>query len=401
MGQTKEAIFDFSGANLGPPRKDYWLSNQQALNAYANKILAQGEQGFIKPRELEHLAENVDAVQAIKNLPPGLTSNDFIGILRLSFLTECATDSYAKVFLESARKYDQPWLGLFIRDFWTPDEYGHHLPFKTMLMQLGDTEAELDRQIKDARNIEYIHGAGITPIHLTMFGAPQERITANWYGFTRGILKDTSPEAAKMVGRVQGREGLHARMYTDLSALQIEDNPRLLPHVAESLVRFKMPGNQIAPDLEAKVEGWLPHLNADLQKIKRQLIELTFDSLGRDPKKAGRVLMEILAQTGEKIGPVPTKLVNNALTQLGGPGYGIIGEALLEKVGIKYQFQEPKEDSSLTQYNDQKPARVLQRIGHNAVGTQSAPAQEAVTMLRTKLRKWVGRKIDERLGSVV
>ncbi|MCI0816050.1 MAG: hypothetical protein J4N29_03265, partial [Chloroflexi bacterium] len=51
-------------------------------------------------------------------------------------------------------------------------------------------------------------------------------------------------------------------------------------------------------------------------------------------RRNGELLVDIAVRRGYKMGPFPPKLVQRALNLLGGPGYGLLGEAVLERVGL-------------------------------------------------------------------
>ena len=78
------------------------------LEALVDRIVARPGQ-LIDLKAMEAAPETIDVSAVIKSLPEGLTEEDFVGILKLAMLTECATDSYAAVFQEGADKYDAPW----------------------------------------------------------------------------------------------------------------------------------------------------------------------------------------------------------------------------------------------------------------------------------------------------
>lgn len=329
--------------NTGPhdnhTRKDYRLPDNGRLNAYVDKVVRTGMKGIILPGELTDLAERVDANKAMKVLPGGLSEDDFLNTLRLSLLTECATDTYARIFVSSAQRYDQPWLGRFTEKVWVPDEQMHYLPFKTMLMQLGFSEEGLDKDIRTAQEVDYVLEAGTTPIHLTTFGTDQEYMTDNWYGLQRKVFQASSPEAAHMVSRVKQRETLHTIWYRDMAALQIEENPDLITHVAEASLRFRMPGNQVIPELQSRAVDWMPYMGADFMKMKRDLIKLTAQ-ITQTSERTGRLVMEVAEQQGVTIGPITLSHVTAAMNKYGIPGYGLIGEALMVIAGMKEPFTD-------------------------------------------------------------
>lgn len=347
-------------------RSDYNLKDNSRLYAYVNNVVQTGTKGIIKPGELTDLTKHLDANKVIESLPDGLSEEDFLNTLRLSLFTECATDTYAKVFVSSARKHDQPWLGRFTEAVWVPDELMHYLPFKTMLMQLGFSEDTLNKDIKDAQETDYVHEAGTTPIHLTTFGTAQEYLTDNWYGLQYKILRAASPKAAHMVARVKQRETLHTIWYRDMTALQIEENPDLISHVAETSSRFKMPGNQIIPELQNRAVDWMPFMGADFVRMKKDLIRIILQ-ITQSPQKTGRLVMEVAEQQGVKLGPISISQVNAAINKFGSPGYGLIGEALMVVADIKGQFADHE--------------------------------QGLVNRIRSTLRIWLADEIDKRLDS--
>ena len=103
----------------------------------------------VRPGELDPPDEPLNINAVIDDLPTGLNENDLVGIISLSMLTECATDSYAEVFLDAAKHHSAPWLGRFTSNTWVPDEYNHTNPFKAMLLDMGFSEQELDASIKE------------------------------------------------------------------------------------------------------------------------------------------------------------------------------------------------------------------------------------------------------------
>jgi len=322
-------------------RTDYYLHSNSRLQAYVDNVVRTGRKGIIQQGELTGLAERIDAKKTMRTLPKGLSEEDFLNTLRLSLLTECATDTYSRVYLCSAQKYNQPWLGYLIENVWVPDEQTHHFPFKIMLMDLGFSEERLDKEIRDAREADYIHEVGTTPAHLTTFGTHQEYMTDNWYGLQWKIFRPLSQEAAHIVARIKQRETLHTIWDRDLTALQVEENPDLITHVAEASMRFRMPGNQIIPELQSKAVDWMPFMGADFMKMKKDLIKLTAQ-IARSPEKAGRLVMGVAEQQELKFGPISISQVNVAMNRFGSPGYGLIGEALMVVAGMKEPFADNK-----------------------------------------------------------
>ena len=85
-----------------------------------------------------------------------------------------------------------------------------------MFLNLGFSDAELDREIRETRERQYIHGSGDTPVHITTFGMIQEYLTDNWHGLIAGLMKNSAPEAAYIANRIKQRETLHTVWYRDM-----------------------------------------------------------------------------------------------------------------------------------------------------------------------------------------
>lgn len=326
---------------------------------------------MIRPAELDDLAERVDVRPVIRNLPERLREEEFAGILELALLTECATESYAAVFEEAGARYDAPWLARFIHNVWTPDELTHHAPFKLLLMQIGCSEDQLDRAVRETQDRPYLHESGKTPMHLTAFGMVQEYLTDNWHGLIAGIIRQHSPEASAMVTRIKRRETLHTTWYRDMTALQLEANPRLLGHIGEAVASFQMPGNSLVPDLQARAPDWMDRMGGDLDRILKDLVRLVMHVTG-DVRTTGKLLVQIAEARGERLGPVSARHIAFAINRLGGPAHGLIGEALLERVGLGY-----------------------------LLGTQppvTRPDLRLARRVRTLLRSWLRDRLELELG---
>jgi hypothetical protein len=330
---------------------------------------------MIDVKEFQALQERLNVRDVIATLPEGLTEEDLAGILKLALLTECATETYGDAFAERARWFDVPWLARFNERVWVPDELTHHTPYKYILMSLGFSEAELDREIRQTQETDFTHRGGDTPVHVTTFGIVQEYLTDNWHGLIARLLKDASPEASYMATRIKRRETLHTMWYRDMTALQVEGNPRLMSSVGEALLKFEMPGNTLVPDLQAKVGRWMPLMGADFERITKDMVRLIYDTLS-NTRMAGAMIVEIAAERGYKLGPISPRILQTAINRLGGPGYGLLGEALLERVGLSYVFKAERgaQDSAYAPY-----AAVYERI-------------------RGLLRSWVAQQIDFKLN---
>ena len=167
----------------------------------------------------------------LANLPEGVSEDDFVGILKLALLTECATESYANVISSIGNEFGATWLSRFTQRVWAPDEITHHTPYRLMLLDLGFSCEELDREIKDTQEKQYLHTGARTPVNITTFGMIQEYLTDSYHGLIAGMLRKSAPEAAHMVFRVKRRETLHAAWYRDMTAIQVESNPRFVEDI--------------------------------------------------------------------------------------------------------------------------------------------------------------------------
>jgi hypothetical protein len=327
---------------------------------------------FIDPNEMTEAGETIDVASVVGSLPDGLSELDFVEILKLAMLTECATESYATVFREGARLHDARWLARFTERTWVPDERTHATPYKAMLLSLGFGEAELDREISDVQGTRYEHGSGITPIELTTFGMVQEQLTDQWHGLIANLIKPTAPFAAHMANRVKGRETLHALWYREMTAIQVAGNPVLLGPVADTIMRFELPGTQLAPELQSKVLHWMPHLNVDFAQVARALVR-NFSEVTGSTRGSGELLTNLAYQRGYSIGPFPVRMARAILNGLGGLGYEILGEAILERVGLPFESSKGPDE--------QGPGPFVRRLGRS---------------MRGNLRQLVARRIDLR-----
>jgi hypothetical protein len=348
----------------------------QRLDALVDRIEARPGD-LIRPREFEELQPRLAVRRVLGALPDGLSEDDFAGILKLALLTECATESYAAAIDERARAHDAAWLRRFIANVWTPDELTHHAPYKLMLRDLGFEEAELDREVRETQERRFVHAGGYTPVQVTTFGMVQEYLTDNWHGLIANLMKRASPEAAWMASRIKRRETLHTVWYRDMTALQLEAAPRLLPQVAQELANFRMPGNSLVPELQSQSERWLHLLGARLDRVFRDLLRLVHETVN-DARLTGRIIVELAVEKGMSLGPVKTAHIRAAIDRLGGPGYGLIGEAVLESAGLEYLF----------------------RPNGGAQDRAYAPYQGLAERLRALLRTWLARRISLEVGVV-
>lgn len=359
---------------MPPTRTDYQLPTaaERRLDGFVRHVEA-NPGSLITMAELAEMEGALDVGPVEETLPPGMSAEDFAGVLKLALLTECATDTYADAIASRARAYEASWLERFTLETWAPDEHTHHEPFGHMLRSLGFSDAELDREMRETQERRYVHGAGDTPTHITAYAMIQEYLTDHWHGLIGSLTRQAAPVASRMASRVKQRETLHAIWYRDMTAMQVEANPVLLSHVAEAVVHFHMPGKIILPELEEHVPHWLRVTRADLDELVRGLVRLVESTLP-DTRAAGGLLMQVAAANGMRLGPLTAGQVHAALGRLGSPGYGLIGEALLDRVGLSYLYRRSRQT---TRWG----------VGDALTGR-----------LRALLREWLAAQIDLRMG---
>lgn len=324
---------------------DYSLpaSAVQRLEAMVARIeAAPGE--FIDPVLAETAGDEISPRQVIETLPDGLSETDFVNVLRLGMLTECATESYANEISQRARLFNAEWMAAFTERVWTPDELTHHTPYKAILLKLGFAEEELDRQILETQEKHYEHVGGFTPVHISTFGMVQEYLTDNWHGLVARLLRPASPLAAQLTNLIKKRETLHTIWYRDMTAIQIEANPSLAPLVGFEMSRFRMPGNSLAPELQSQATRWLPIMGADINQVVKDLVRLAHSTLN-NTQLTGRMAIDLAAERNFSLGPLRPAHLIAGLDRLGGRGYGLVGEAILERVGLSYLFETSPETS--------------------------------------------------------
>ena len=288
---------------------------------------------MVNTAEMQEFCADLDIRKVVDNLPDEITEEDLVGILKLAMLTECATDSYSAVFQRGAEQFDSPWLARFNDNVWTPDEHTHYTPYKHMLQSLGYSEEELQREMRDVRGLHYEHCCGHTPVELTTYGIIQEYLTDNWHGMISQILRANAPYAAKCVSAVKRRETLHTVWYREMTAVQVEENPEMLGMVADTIQTFEMPGTSLVPQFGARALEWMSKANVDFARVARDLVRNFYEAAGT-MRRAGHLFVDLAARRGVHVGPLPLNVARRALDKIGGPGYGLIGEAVLDKFGI-------------------------------------------------------------------
>ena len=318
------------------PTDVYYLPEtaKPKLEGLVDRIVARPG-AFLDLNTLKEASAELDLKRVIPTLPETITEEDFVGILKLAMLTECATDAYAAVFTEGASQYDAPWLNRFNQLVWVPDEHTHYTPYKWMLQTLGYSEEELDREVREVRGRHYDHCCGTTPVELTTYGLIQEYLTDHWHGLIGQLLKPSAPYAAQCAHAIKRRETLHTVWYRDMTAIQVEENPEMLGLVAETMRRFVMPGTTLVPEYGNKTMDWMARANVDYSHMGKELVR-NFSEVAGTVRKTGELFLEATIRRGYKLGPFPPKLVRTVMNRLGGPGYGLIGEAILDKVGLPY-----------------------------------------------------------------
>jgi hypothetical protein len=294
---------------------------------------------------LDEFDVDLDTSRLFSTLPPGLAEDDFVGILKLAMLTECATDVYVHEISSRAREYGAPWLERFNENVWKPDEYLHAEPFKRILLALGHSEAELDREIEETQAREFEHVGGDSPIHVTTFGMVQEYLTDHWHGLISRILRPSMPQAAAMTARIKQRETLHMVWYRDMTAMQVESNPDFVHEVADELNRFRLPGNSLIPDLQSQAERWLPLMGADFNRIVRDMVKLLHSCAGSQ-EGLGRLAFDLGSWKDRRLGFLKPRHLEWALDRFNGWGYGLVGEAILERVGCAYLFKPHHDETT-------------------------------------------------------
>ena len=137
-------------------------------------------------------------------------------------------------------------------------------------------------------------------------------------------------------------------------------------------MHFQMPGQVLLPDLQDRVPGWMPKMGADFDRMTRDMIRLIHESLGGSVRASGEMLLAIASEKGMRLGPLDPGLVRTALGRLGGPGFGLVGEAMLLKAGLGHLYTDPLE--------------------------QAAPTHRRVERVRSVLRNWIADRLEIEVG---
>ena len=258
-------------------------------------------------------------------------------------MIECATLSYVTVFVISARRYGARWLEHFAVNIWGPDELEHADPFKLVLLQAGYEEAELDRETKQTQENIYEHTSGDTPVQMTGFGLVQEEITAVWHSLIGAILRKVSPELAADVMKTTGREHLHKMWYTYQTWLQIQGNTELRYLFADTLARFRFPGEVLIPDLYTGSLGLMEQMSGDFKHLEHELVRLIDDALsqGKRADYLGEAIIDVLYKiSGDKRVSVPYLARKLSRTPVLGRAFNIfVGQVIREREGLALKPQ--------------------------------------------------------------
>lgn len=284
-----------------------------------------------------------DVRDCLKTLPEDMSEEDFYGILKLALLTECATDLYAAAISERGKEYDAQWLVRFNERVWVPDEYMHAEPFKMALLSLGFSEEELDREIRETQERQFVHYGGDTPTNVCTFGMVQEYLTDHYHGLIAKLLKPAAPKLAAMTFHIKQRETLHMMWYRDMAAIQVAAVPEYVTQASYELAHFRLPGNSLIPQYQSRAVEWLPKMGADITQLTKDLIRHIYAIAG-SPKQMGRLVYEITQMKDYGLGALKGSHVRWALDRGDGWGHQLVGEALLERLGLSFLFKDYVQD---------------------------------------------------------
>jgi hypothetical protein len=251
------------------------------------------------------------------------------------------------------------------------------MPYKFMLLELGYDEAELDREIMRVQMERYEHCCGKSPVELTTYGVIQEYLTDHWHGLISRLMKPSAPFAAHMANQVKARETLHTLWYRDMTAIQVEEDPEVLGLVADTVLSFKMPGNELVPEYQARALHWMPQLGVDYGRVARELVR-NFSHIAGGVRRTGELLIEIAVRRGYAIGPLPPRAAQVVLDRMGSMGYSLLGEAVLDRVGLPIPGGR----------------RIIDDDQHS--GGESRGNGGISERVRGTMRRYVGRRIDLR-----
>jgi hypothetical protein len=333
--RTEQVTLARFTAGVGMPAFSLPAETTAMLERMVDRIEADPGK-MIDPSTYDDEVEDVHG--CLSTLPEDMTEDDFHGILKLAMLTECATDLYAAAISERGRQYDAPWLVRFNERVWVPDEYMHAEPFKLALLSVGFSEEELDREIAETQAGQFVHVGGDTPVNVCTFGMVQEYLTDHYHGLIAKLLKPAAPKLAAMTFHIKQRETLHMVWYRNMAAMQVAAKPEYVHDVAYELAKFRLPGNSLIPHLQSRAVEWLPKMGADFTQLTRDLIRHIYLITG-SPKQMGRLAVDISEMKDYGLGALKGPQIKWALERGDGWGHALVGEALLERLGLSFLFK--------------------------------------------------------------
>ncbi len=327
----------------------YFLPNQEPLHVMVDGIVASEslKKTLLKSEVIEKASRGVNPKEIEKTLPNGLTTNDFVGVLKLALLTECATKSYGEIIGSSGERHGQLWLVKYVNEFWIPDELTHFEPYKKILNQYGFSDEELQKEIDETRARKFDYGELHNPLQTAGFGTIQEELTANYHNLIADCLKPAAPEAAEAAYAVTRRERLHMAQYRDMAAAQLAQNPLMLGQLGWALADFRLPGNSIAPEYQKHAREWVPRLDPNkpqnIEKVKKEIFG-AFYRIVKEPDIASMLLLDVAVKKDVKTSIVSPRQIQDFLDGLldrfgKNWGHQFFGEALLQSVSDRPLFE--------------------------------------------------------------
>ena len=312
------------------------------LRSYVNEQIPKLR--TVSPLDLESMGETFTPEDLIESA--NLDSKEIIDSFRLSLITESLTEQYSQTFKIGAKKHGADWLENYISGFWEPDELGHADPFKNILITLGIDKRSIENEIQEAKestNYHSTHKSGFHPVELTTYGMIQECITDYWYELQRDMLPENS-NTSRVISKVKGREALHTVQFRNLTAIQIEAEPELIDNVIHATLNFQMPAIEIEPikDIESKTQEWIPRMNGEVIGLLKRIVSNLSIALD-DKDKLGKLFTRYASHSERRfIKFIPNSFLAQAIRRIR-PGYGIVGEIVLEQLGlISNESQVPK-----------------------------------------------------------
>ena len=132
--------------------------------------------------------------------------------------------------------------------------------------------------------------------------------------------------------------------FRNLTAIQIEAEPELIDNVIHATLNFQKPANEIAPikDIESKTQEWIPRMNGEVIGLLKRIVSNLSIALD-DKDKLGKLFTRYASHSERRfIKFIPNSFLAQAIRRIR-PGYGIVGEIVLEQLGlISNESQVPK-----------------------------------------------------------